>query len=62
MKGLDRTTARALAEAGYLPLSVYLDMVKHEDHPGPSLVPDGPDDPHDPLVASPAFANLIRQV
>lgn len=64
MNSLDRTTARALAEAGYLPLPVYLDMVhnlvRHEEQPGPSLVPEAPDDPHDPLVAGPAFAEPIR--
>lgn len=64
MNSLDRTTARALAEAGYLPLPVYLDMVHnlvgHEDQTGPSLVPEGPDDPHDPLAAGPAFAELIK--
>jgi hypothetical protein len=53
MADLDRTTAKALVEAGYMPLSVYIQLfgatAEHElDAP---LVPDLKDDQTDPLDA-----------
>lgn len=51
MADLDRTTAKALVEAGYMPLSVYVEMfgasVEHElDAP---LVPEHENDQIGPL-------------
>lgn len=60
MKSLDRTTARALAEAGYLPLAGYVAMIREDEPIGPSLVPDAADDPHDLLLPDFQPAQPVR--
>ncbi len=53
MHSLDRTTAKALAEAGYLPTSAYVAMFGDEGDERALLVPDLCDDPHDAIVLGP---------
>ncbi len=56
---LDRQTARALAEAGYLPLSDYIAMFGEEGHRQATLVPHGCDDPHDAVEPAPIPARPV---
>jgi hypothetical protein len=53
MADLDRTTARALVDAGYMPLSVYIEMfgATAEQNFDAPLVPTLEDDQTDPLKA-----------
>jgi hypothetical protein len=68
---LDRATARALTEAGYMPLAAYIAMFgESEDRAGgardedphhceATLVPDGCDDPHDAVERRPRPARPL---
>lgn len=47
--GLDRQTARALTEAGYMPLADYIEAFGHDET---TLVPELADDPHDAFFVS----------
>jgi len=53
MRTLDQDTARALTEAGYMPLSIYIEVFGHEGHNDATLVPEGCDDPHDAVDVTP---------
>ena len=53
MAKFDRDTARALAEAGYMPLSDYVAEFELEASGDASLVPELCDDPHDSLGVEP---------
>ena len=60
MAQIDRCTARALVDAGFMPLSAYVEIFGHDAMQDAPLVPQMQDDPHDSFVMNNAEVQSSR--